>query len=93
MLALASALILTPRLLLLDEPSLGLAPNAAGMIFERLRCLCRDRKLSMLVAEQRVRDVLRLSQRVYVMRRGSIAFAGPATALSDEHRLIEEYFK
>ena len=92
-LALASALILKPRLLLLDEPSLGLAPHMAGVVFEHLRCVSRDLGLSILVAEQRIRDVLHLSQRVYVMRRGVIAFAGPAAVLGNERRLIEAYFK
>jgi ABC-type branched-subunit amino acid transport system ATPase component len=93
MVALASAMVLKPRLLLLDEPSLGMSASAAGQIFDRFRGLSRAGNLSILICEQRIRDALRLSQRLYVMRRGSIVFEGSTANLGDESRLVEEYFK
>lgn len=91
MLSLARALVLRPRLLLLDEPSLGLAPAAVVDVFGRIRQLSRDYGLAVLISEQAVREVLKISQRAYVLRHGVVTFSGQASALSDEAKLKEVF--
>ncbi|MDF1542437.1 MAG: ABC transporter ATP-binding protein [Anaerosomatales bacterium] len=89
MLAVARALMARPRLLLLDEPSLGLAPKVIKEIFGALRKL-KDEGLTILLVEQDARLALKHSDRGYVMRTGSIALAGDAADLleDDDVRLI-----
>lgn len=92
MLALGNALVLSPRLLLLDEPSLGLAPP---LVSEALHCigrLSRDWGVAAMIVEQKVREVLKIARRVCVLKNGRVSFSGPAEALSDEARLREVYF-
>lgn len=91
MLALARALILSPRLLLLDEPSLGLSPSWTREALARIERTSRETGAAVLIVEQRVREVLRIAQRVYVLRSGSISYAGPADSLQDEARLREAF--
>ncbi len=86
-LALAGAFLSEPRILLLDEPSLGLAPQMAADVLERLQALNRDTGLTILVVEQRVRNVLRISNRVYVLKGGQVSHEGPA------HELLENEVK
>lgn len=76
MLALARALVPKPKLLMLDEPSLGLAPNLVGSVFERVAQLNRETGLTILLVEQKVREVLRIADRVYGLRLGKIALEG-----------------
>ena len=78
MLALARALVPKPKLLMLDEPSLGLAPNLVGSVFERISQLNRETGVTILIVEQKVRDVLRIAHRVYGLKLGKIAFEGPS---------------
>jgi branched-chain amino acid transport system ATP-binding protein len=81
-LAIARALLSNPRLLLLDEPSLGLAPRLVDRIFEIMAEL-RDRGTTMLLVEQNVRRTLEVAARTYVMRAGGqIAFHGTPSELS-----------
>ncbi|MCX7961934.1 MAG: ABC transporter ATP-binding protein [Burkholderiales bacterium] len=83
MLAIARALMTAPRLLLLDEPSAGLAPVAAEGVFAELRSLARS-GVAVLMVEQRARAALRVSDRGYVLAEGRNRVAGPAaTLLSD----------
>jgi branched-chain amino acid transport system ATP-binding protein len=72
MLSLAMAFIAGPKLMLLDEPSLGIAPALADDIFERIRSLARQGDLSILMIEQNVRAALRITDRAYFMRNGQI---------------------
>jgi branched-chain amino acid transport system ATP-binding protein len=72
MLSLGLALMSNPRLLLLDEPSLGLAPALVAEFFKSLRSLADDEGLSVLLLEQNVTQALRIADRVYVMRAGRI---------------------
>ena len=81
MLAIGRALISRPRLLLLDEPSLGLAPLVVRSIFDVLRTLSKEDGLTIFVVEQNAYHALRLANRGYVMVNGSITISGPAREL------------
>jgi branched-chain amino acid transport system ATP-binding protein len=91
MLALANALVLSPRLLLLDEPSLGLAPPLVTEALATIRRISNDSGAACLIVEQKVREVLKIAHRVYVLRNGSISFSGPTDALKDDAKLREVY--
>jgi branched-chain amino acid transport system ATP-binding protein len=80
MLAIGRALVARPRLLLLDEPSLGLAPKFVTLIFQTLRELKSEGKTILLV-EQNARKALQVADRAYVMERGRIALNGTGEAL------------
>ncbi len=91
MLALGNALILAPRLLLLDEPSLGLAPLLVSQALGRIQQIRKDSHKTVVIVEQKVREVLKIARRVHVLRMGRVSFADPADALRDECRLREVY--
>lgn len=91
MLALSNALLLSPRLLLLDEPSLGLAPPLVTAALGHIRRISEVSGVAVLIVEQKVREVLKIAQRVYVLRNGRVSFSGPASALSDDQKLREVY--
>jgi branched-chain amino acid transport system ATP-binding protein len=76
MLALGIALMLEPRLFLIDEPSGGLAPILVEHLFERIRLVSRDLRTPILLVEQNLRHALALSDRLYVLRNGRIVFEG-----------------
>jgi branched-chain amino acid transport system ATP-binding protein len=90
MLALGRALMARPRLLLLDEPSLGLAPLIVRDIFRVLTDL-RARGLSILLVEQNVRAALQISDYGYVLEIGSVAAQGPSSELANDPRILETY--
>ncbi len=81
MLAIGRALMSQPRLLLLDEPSLGLAPLVVRQIFGAIRQLNRDTGLTVLLVEQNAFQALRLAHRGYVLVNGVITMAGPGAEL------------
>ncbi|WP_435866465.1 ABC transporter ATP-binding protein [Streptosporangium sandarakinum] len=84
MLAIGRALMLRPRLLLLDEPSLGLAPIVIAELFEILGTL-RGQETTMLIVEQNADQALRLADKVYLLETGRVVFEGdPETVRSDE---------
>ncbi|HXS40919.1 MAG TPA: ABC transporter ATP-binding protein [Stellaceae bacterium] len=83
MLAIARALMGRPRLLLLDEPSLGLAPLIVKQIFEALRTINREQKITVFLVEQNANHALRLAHRGYVMQNGQITLSGTGRALLD----------
>lgn len=91
MLALANVLVLSPRLLLLDEPSLGLAPPLVAEALQRIQQISRDSGASVLIVEQKVREVLKIVRRVYVLRNGRVTFSGLTESLADEVKLREVY--
>jgi len=90
MLALGRALMGRPRLLLLDEPSLGLAPMLVREIF-RVLVELRSRGLSILLVEQNVRAALQVSDYGYVLEMGEVAAEGPSTELARNPRVLETY--
>lgn len=92
MLALARALIPEPKLLMLDEPSLGLSPNLVGDVFEKIVKINRDSGVSILIVEQKVREVLEVCSRVYLMKLGKVAFEGPPDDLKKDKSKLKELF-
>lgn len=72
MVSLGMALMARPRLLLLDEPSLGLAPSVVETIFDRLRSLADDEGIGVLLLEQNVKQALKIADRAYAMRSGRV---------------------
>ena len=90
MLALARALMGRPRLLLLDEPSKGLAPLMVDKIFELIRTVAAS-GVSILLVEQNARRALKTAQRAYVMDSGRITLSGPAKALLADPRVRAAY--
>ena len=90
MLAIARALMTDPGLLMLDEPTAGLAPRVVEEVFGRLRGLAAA-GIAVLMVEQNARAALRVSDRGYVLAEGRTLFTGPARALLDEPRVAEAF--
>jgi branched-chain amino acid transport system ATP-binding protein len=90
MLALGRALMARPRLLLLDEPSLGLAPMIVREIF-RIVASLRDHGVSILLVEQNARAALETADQGYVLETGQIIYQGPARELAHDPRVIATY--
>jgi len=90
MLAVGRALMSSPRLLMLDEPSLGLAPLVVKEIFRIIERL-RSEGTSILLVEQNARAALEVADHGYVLETGSIALAGVASELAHNPRVIESY--
>src|SRR5262249_8760164 len=81
MLAIARAMMTRPRVLMCDEPSLGLAPAITGELFALLRTLARDRGTSVLVVEQNAHLTLEIAARAYVLEHGTVEIRGRAEDL------------
>lgn len=90
MLALARGLVSDPRLLLVDEPSLGLAPMLAQSVFEALQALHRE-NVTILLVEQNVDTALRITDRCYVMEQGQIALQGASADLRHNEYIGKAY--
>ena len=90
MLALARGLMNSPKLLLLDEPTLGLAPIAVSEVFKLISRL-RDQGLTILLVEQNVRQALAISDRAYVLESGRTVMEGTGQALLNDDRLVQAY--
>jgi branched-chain amino acid transport system ATP-binding protein len=93
MLAIARALMSRPRLLLLDEPSLGLAPLIVRQIFDAIRSLNRDEKLTVFLVEQNAFHALKLAHRGYVMVNGRITLSGTGAELLDRPEIKSAYLE
>ena len=90
MLALGRALMGKPRLLLLDEPSLGLAPKIVADIFRVIGAM-RDRGIAILLVEQNARAALQIADYGYVLEMGRVALHGASELLAEDARVIETY--
>jgi branched-chain amino acid transport system ATP-binding protein len=92
MLALARALIPKPKLLMLDEPSLGLSPNLVKTVFEKIIEINQKTNVAILIVEQKVREVLNICHRVYSIKLGKVAFTGPPEELKGNKEKLKQLF-
>ena len=90
MLAIGRAMMSKPKLLMLDEPSLGLAPLITREIF-RIFADLRRQGVSILLVEQNARAALKVADYAYVLEGGQVAMQGPAAELANDPRVIEAY--
>ncbi len=91
MLAIARGLMARPKVLLLDEPSLGLAPALVTQLFQTIRELNRQEGLTVLLAEQNARQALRIAHRACVLELGRVVLTGSAQELQDDERVRQRY--
>ncbi len=91
MLAISRALMLRPKLLLLDEPSFGLAPKIVAEIFRILRGINADDGVSMLLVEQNARLALELADRAYLLETGRVALSGTSAELMADESVRRSY--
>jgi branched-chain amino acid transport system ATP-binding protein len=90
MLAIARALVLNPRIVLLDEPLEGLAPIIVDELLKALRRIVRDAGLAAILVEQNPKKVLGITDRVVVLERGTVAYAGDSESLRGNQTLIDQ---
>jgi branched-chain amino acid transport system ATP-binding protein len=91
MLAIGRALMSRPRLLMLDEPSMGLAPVLVEQVFHHIGALFKSSDLSVLLIEQRATEALEASQRCYVLEQGKVAISGPSATLLNDPAIQSAY--
>jgi branched-chain amino acid transport system ATP-binding protein len=91
MLAIGRGLVSSPRLMLLDEPSMGLAPAVADLIFQRIEEIHRAEKLTTVLVEQRVAEALQSCDAGYVLGTGRVVLHGPRDALLADDRVRKAY--
>ena len=90
MLAVARAMMAKPKLLMLDEPSMGLAPVLVDLIFDTIEKI-RDSGVTILLVEQNALAALRVADYAYVMESGALKLEGPAPALAEDDEVIRAY--
>ena len=91
MLAIGRGLASAPKLLMLDEPSMGLAPAIADEIFERIIAIHQQQELSILLVEQRVAEALHFATRGYVLETGRVILEGATESLRNDDRIRQAY--
>ncbi len=91
MLAISRALMLRPKLLLLDEPSFGLAPKIVAEIFDIMRAINREDKVSMLLVEQNASLALDLADFAYLLETGRVALSGPSAQIKNDESVRRAY--
>ena len=92
MVSLGRALMTSPELLLVDEPTIGLAPKICLEIAEVVRRLNREYGLAVVITEQNANFALSLASRIYVLESGRMQTSGTADELRNDARLLEAYF-
>ena len=92
MLALGRALMSAPRILLIDEPSVGLAPLLVARTIDKIKELKEGRQLTVLMAEQNFTQAIRIADRGYVIVHGRIEFAGSSAAELNDNELIRQFY-
>jgi ABC-type branched-subunit amino acid transport system ATPase component len=85
------ALMMNPRLILFDEPSLGLAPKTAKQVFDKIKQLQAEAGITVLMVEQNARSGLAISDRAYVLELGQDRLEGPAQSLLNDPRVAQLY--
>ena len=91
MLAVSRALMMRPRLMLLDEPSFGLAPLLVQSIFDILRAINREEKVAMLLVEQNAAQALDIADHAYVLETGRVMMSGTAEAIRSDDAIRRSY--
>ncbi len=91
MLVISRALMSNPKLLLLDEPSLGIAPKLVQDIARSIVAINRENRISVILVEQNARMALRISHRAYVLSQGQVVLQGPSAELRDDDRIRALY--
>jgi branched-chain amino acid transport system ATP-binding protein len=91
MLAIARALMMSPRLLVLDEPSFGLAPRVVEAIFGIVERIRREQRVSVLLVEQNASLALEMADRAYLLETGYVVTSGSAKALADDPQIRRSY--
>ncbi len=92
MLAFARGLMSAPRILVVDEPSVGLAPVLVRRMMDKIKELKEERQLTVLMAEQNFHQAVRIADRGYVIVNGEIAFEGRSAAELAENELVKQYY-
>ncbi len=92
MVAIARALVSKPKLLMLDEPSLGLSPNVLADVFAKIVEVNRTHGVTILIVEQKVRKVLAIADHVYSLKLGKVAFSGPPSELTSNPETLRRLF-
>jgi len=92
MLAVARALMSSPRILLVDEPSVGLAPILVSRVIAKIRELKEQRQLTVLMAEQNFNQATKIADRGYIIVHGKIEFEGRSTKELRENELVKKYY-
>src|SRR3989338_988607 len=91
MLAIARGLMPSPTVLLLDEPSLGLAPKVVKEVFEKIREINERRKIAVIIVEHSIKSALSIAHRAYLLSRGKVVFEGPALEVEKSGHLEEVF--
>ena len=92
MLAIGRAIVSDPVIMMIDEPSMGLAPVIVKRIFETLKKFVKDTGLTMLIVEQNAKLSLPMSDRVYIVSQGQIKLEGSVDEVKSDERIREMYF-
>jgi branched-chain amino acid transport system ATP-binding protein len=91
MLAIGRALLAAPKLMMLDEPSLGLSPRLANEVLAHVRDLNRQHGLTILLVEQNTQRALEIAHRAYLLELGQVLREGPAADIAADHSLLDAY--